>query len=392
VTVDGVEGGLRIIDTKTMRQVGFLDCPGTDNYVRYLDPDVYNTPQNNREYVVIAFHGNACTREALEDDPNTWPGYGAFNGIMIVDVKAKANPRIVSTIGHRSAHTVMPHPTRPYLFVLPGGLANGTTVSVPQERVTVSPTAIIDVSDPRDPVYVTEFTHNVQGCHDLGFTRDGEFAYCAGLGEVQVWDISGDRITNPLVVGAIHNPAIQFAHNVVVSPSGQHLAINDEAFGFHTCSENEAADLYGSLWIYDITVPNAPVLAGRVAPPGHPDPDHRFGTLQDTPVQYGWAQSWCAAHNYNWVPGTDIIVTSWFAGGVTAHDISNPLLPELIAHYMPDDGVMWSGHYYGGYLVTGDMRRGTEILDVPELREPRPQPPPRPLRSALRASGRPGST
>jgi hypothetical protein len=262
----------------------------------------------------------------------------------------------------------MPHPTRPYLYVLPGGLANGT--NVPNQRV--SPTGIVNLENPHEPVYVRAFTHNAQGCHDLGFTHDGEYAYCAGLGEVQVWDISGDRIEQPQVVGTIVNPAIQFAHNVVVSPSGKYIAINDEAFGFHTCS-GSAADLYGSLWIYDISVPEVPVLAGRISPPDHPG-DQGFGTLydlpgEDDPVINGWADSWCAAHNYNWVPGTDIIVASWFAGGVTAHDISDPMNPDLIAHYMPHDGVMWSGHYYGGFVVTGDMRRGTEILDIPELRD-----------------------
>jgi hypothetical protein len=154
----------------------------------------------------------------------------------------------------------------------------------------------------------------------------------------------------------------------VVSPSGQYVVINDEAFGFHSCS-GEAADLYGSLWIYDISVPDRPVLAGRIAPPDHPD-NQGFGTLYDAGPVNGWADSWCAAHNYNWVPGSDdVIVASWFAGGVTAHDMSDPMDPELIAHYMPHDGVAWSGHYYGGYMVTNDMVRGVEILDVPELRE-----------------------
>jgi hypothetical protein len=360
----GQEGGLRIIDTRTMQQIGQLDCPGTDNYVRYLDPAIYNTAKGNREFVVVAHHGNLCTRDVLADDPNTRPGYGAFNGIMIVDVKNKRSPKVVSAIGHDSAHTVMPHPTRPYLYILPGGLANGT--NVPNQRI--SPTGIINVEDPHNPVYVGAFTHNAQGCHDLGFSHDGQYAFCAGIGEVQTWNIAGDRIEQPQVVGTIVNPAIQFAHNAVVSPSGRYLAINDEAFGFHTC-DTEAADLYGSLWIYDISIPEVPVLAGRVAPPGHPG-DQGFGTLYDVGPINGWADSWCAAHNYNWVPGSDdIIVASWFAGGVTAHDISDPVAPELLAHYMPHDGAAWSGHYYGGYMVTNDMVRGVEILDVPELRE-----------------------
>ena len=361
---EGQDGGLRIIDLETRQQVGMLECPGTDNYVRYLDPEVYNTADGAGEYVAMAHHGNECTRDLLADDENTGPGYGAFNGVMIVDVTEKSDPRIANVVGHDSAHTVMPHPTRPYLYILPGGLANGT--NVPNQRV--SPTGIVHVSDPENPEYVGAFMHNAVGCHDLGFTHDGEHAYCAGFGETQVWDIAGDNIERPQVVGTIVNPAIQFHHNAVVSPSGQYLVINDEAFGFHTCT-GEAADLYGSLWIYDISVPEVPVLAGRIAPPDHPD-DQGFGTLQDTGPVNGWADSWCAAHNYNWVPGSDdLIVASWFAGGVTAHDMSDPMSPELVAHYMPHDGVAWSGHYYGGYMVTNDMARGVEILDVPELRD-----------------------
>jgi hypothetical protein len=341
--------------------VGKLDCPGTDNYVRFMDPEVYGG-----KYVAMAHHGNQCSQlfsdfhipgMELNDDPNTTPGYGAFNGISIIDVSDPTNPTMVSTIGHVSAHTVMPHPSEPYLFILPGGLpTNGTNTG----KRTIAPTAIVDVSDVENPRYVTSITHNASGCHDFGFNSDGSVGFCAGFGEVSTWDLSD--IESPLVLGRIHNPAIQFAHNVVISDDDKYLVINDEAFGFHTCnSANEAVDLYGSMWIYDISLnPHLPVLAGRIAPPGHPNSDVNTA---------GWVRGWCAAHNYNFVPGTHILVSSWFAGGITAHDLSNPLQPEMIAHYMPDDGVMWSGHYYGGYLITGDMIRGAEVLEVDELRE-----------------------
>jgi hypothetical protein len=368
------EGGLRIIDLEgeidpetgervgQFEVVGFLDCPGTDNYVRYMDPEVFNTPEGDREFVVMSFHGNRCITRGgafdLRSDPNTQNSYGGQNGIMVIDVTDKANPTIVSAIGHESAHTVMPHPTRPYLYILPGGIANG----VNPNRRRLAPTGIIDASDLLNLRYVRAFDHNAQGCHDLGFSHDGDYAFCAGIQEVQVWQIDGDKIENPLVTGRIFNPAIQFAHNVVVSPSGKYIAINDEAFGFHTCFENEAADLYGSLWIYDITIPDAPILAGKISPPGHPE-QNNVNTMD-------WTQGWCAAHNYNWLPGTDdYIAASWFAGGVTVHDMSNPVQPELIAHYMPHDGSAWSGHYYSGYLVTNDIVRGTEILEVEGLRE-----------------------
>jgi hypothetical protein len=373
---ESAEGGIRIYDLQgeqdpetgevvgQFERVGFLECAGTDNYVRELDPSVYG--EEHQQFLVVAFHGNACTRDDLLADTRSANGYGARNGIMIVDVTDRTDPQIVSVIGHVSAHTVMPHPTRPYIYILPGGTANGTGGT--QEGRRLAPTAIIDASDLQNLRHVRNFEHNAQGCHDLGWTPDGDYAYCAGIQEVQVWDVRDANIERPVVVNTIVNPAIQFAHNAVVSDDGKYLLINDEAFGFHTC-RGESYDLYGSLWIYDVSTPDLPLLAGRIAPPEHPNANHRFGTLESTPVQEGWAQSWCASHNYNFIPGTHTVVASWFAGGMTAHDISDPLNPELIAAYKPADNVMWSAHYYGGYVITGDMRRGSEILDVPVLRE-----------------------
>lgn len=365
---EGQEGGLRVVDlvgdpaagVEQFEQVGYLNCPGTDNYVRYMDPEVFS-PNLGRKFVAMAHHGNLCTAEALLDEGERLSGsYGGQNGVAVVDVTDPTAPEIVDVVAHWSSHTVMPHPTEPYLYVLPGGLTNGS-----RGTSRISPTGIVKVAEDGTLEYVKEFEHNITGCHDLGFTADGEYAYCAGAGEIQTWDTSD--AANPQVVrsGSIVNPAIMFPHNAVVSPDGTKLLINDEAFGFHTC-EGNAADLYGSLWIYDISDPEVPVLAGRISPP------KRSGKVGTYP---GWVQSWCAAHNYNFVPGTDIVVASWFAGGWTAHDISNPLLPELVAAHQPapgedgDPSVLWSAHYYGGYIVTGDMGKGTEIYDVPSLRE-----------------------
>ncbi len=357
---EGQQGGMRVYDmvgdkdTKQFSEVSYLNCPGTDNYVRTMDPAVFGG-----EYVLMAHHGNLCTKNTIQFDPASEKvaGYGALNGLAVVDVSDPTKPVILDAVGHSSAHTAMPHPTRPYIFVLPGGLANGTRTSGDRQ---VSPTAIIDASNPRDLKRVSSFQHNATGCHDLGFTADGNYAYCAGLAEVQVWDIRGANITKPVVVNTIVNPAIQFAHNAVISPDGTKLLINDEAFGFHTC-QSSAADLYGSLWIYDITTPSLPVLAGKISPPAKSGPPGNY---------QGWVTSWCAAHNYNFVPNTNIVVSSWFAGGMTAHDITDPLSPKLVASYKPtEESVMYTAHYFGGHVVIGDMARGFEVLDIPVLRE-----------------------
>jgi hypothetical protein len=315
-------------------QVGQLACPGTDNYVVPMDPDLFG----GRELVAMSHHSNACNPEA--------PG----DGLMVVDVTDKTAPEVISGIRAPSAHTVTMHPTEPFAYVMPGGTANGA-----------GQTVIVDLTDPDHPEQASIFTSSRLGCHDLQFSADGDFAFCAGLGEVQVWDTSD--VANPRTVSTIANPAIQFPHNALPSPDGTLLVINDEAFAAHECATGTS--VYGSLWIYDITDPLTPVLQGRIAPPETPAAveNHGVGSYA------GWTSSWCAAHNYNFVPGTDLLVSSWFAGGTLVHDLSNPLMPEQIAQYQPEDGVAYTAHYYGGYVVTNDMLRGFEVLDIPELRD-----------------------
>lgn len=66
-----------------------------------------------------------------------------------------------------------------------------------------------------------------------------------------MWDIAGEKHRVPRRRRHDRQPGDHVAHNAVISPDGRYLVINDEAFGFPTC-EGEAADLYGSLWIYVI--------------------------------------------------------------------------------------------------------------------------------------------
>ena len=94
------DGGLHIIDTKTMKEVAFLHCAGTDNDVEVLTP----------RYVAMSFTQNACAPSAGE-------------GIMIVDVKNMKKPRVVSALNTGAGHTMKPFPGGKYLFMAGGNLA-----------------------------------------------------------------------------------------------------------------------------------------------------------------------------------------------------------------------------------------------------------------------------
>ncbi|CAN5253534.1 hypothetical protein BH23ACT9_BH23ACT9_22590 [soil metagenome] len=351
--------------------VGKIDCSGTDTYPVVVEPGL----------LAVGHHSSDCNPVA--DRVNS---RGRNNGFYLVDVSGidpeapfednliqRDDPRIIGGIGVRdaaggfSSHTITTHPTKPYIYIQPGGLANGD-----------SSTRIVNISDPTEPRLASTFRNNEAGCHDLQFliAEDGDFAFCAGLGEVQTWDISD--VEKPVVVGSITNPGIQFPHNALPSPDGTLLVINDEAFAAHECQSQTS--IFGSLWVYDITDRANPALVSRVAPPvgasvvGYSGMDlagvdgRPFGTAS------GWTRSWCAAHNYNFVPGTNTLVAGWFNGGVTVEDLSNPTSPQRIASYRAAPSIVYTAHFHQaspdapGRIYVNDLNRGMEVLEVAGLR------------------------
>jgi hypothetical protein len=327
------KGGIHIFDVSQPApvEVGFLACAGSDHDVVVVRPGL----------LAVAHHKSTC-------NPRT-----SGNGIYLVDVSDPAAPRVVGGVGVTSAHTLTPKPGTDYLYVHPGGLAVGGGVS-----------SIVDLSDVTRPKVAATFKPSAAGCHDLQFLAagDNDLAFCAsgGAGEVQTWDVS-DPLA-PVIVGRIVNPAIQFPHNAVPSPDGTLLVINDEAFAAHECATGTSVE--GSLWAYDISDPRLPVLAGRVAPPTSPSVVNAAGGTD----------SWCTAHNYNFIPGTRTLAVSWFTGGTTIENLDNPASPVRIAQYQPDDADAYTAHWYDGRVWVNDMKRGLEVLRVEGLAEGESEP------------------
>jgi uncharacterized protein YkwD len=244
-------------------------------------------------------------------------------------------------------------PGQPLIYSSPGGLGeNGGTQS------------IIDVSNPRDVKVIHEFTPNPFGCHDVSFSIQGDrkLGFCPGQLETQVWDVGNPRA--PKVVAHIP-PMMEFPHSAVASPDGDLLVIGDESlFTAHDCLTGRSPT--GGLYAYDISDPTTPIFQGRYSSPRGGAP---VGTLA-TPV--------CTAHNFNFVPGTRNVVTSWYTGGTSVIDFSTPATPEEIAHFRPEDADTWSSYFYAGYIFANDMQRGLDVLTVDGLPQPAPPKPDKP--------------
>ncbi len=82
----------------------------------------------------------------------------------------------------------------------------------------------------------------------------------------------------------------------------------------------------------------------------------------------------CVAHNGSLIPipGRDIMVQSWYQGGISVFDWTDPRNPREIAYF--DRGPMdstrmvgagtWSAYWYNGNIVSSEIARGLDILQL----------------------------
>jgi hypothetical protein len=82
----------------------------------------------------------------------------------------------------------------------------------------------------------------------------------------------------------------------------------------------------------------------------------------------------CVAHNGSLVPipGRDVMVQAWYQGGISVFDWTDASKAKEIAYF--DRGPMdatklvtagsWSAYYYNGYVVSSEIARGLDILEL----------------------------
>lgn len=322
-------GGVHIFDVSARRprRVGFLACGGYQNDVAVIQ----------RSVIAVGFHASECGDARLSA------------GLRVVDTADPRLPLLLGAVGFPGgAHTITKFPGRPFVYASPGGAAFAE--KPPTERDTEGATQyIIDVSDLSNPRIVHSFEPNALGCHDVSFFVRGrtQLGFCAGSNETIIWDVSKPRA--PSVISRIVNGAF-FHHSVRASPDGKLLVIGDEAYTAHECSAHGPT---GALWVYDISKPLSPQLRAFIGPPR----GDRAAAASDV-------GEWCTAHNYNFIPGTRTLVTSWYSGGTSVIDLSDPSLPEEIAFFRPVNAFTWSSFWFGGRIYASDVNRGLDVIEL----------------------------
>lgn len=318
----GDQGGIRVLDKsgKIPKEVAFIACPGSQNDVAIVKPGL----------LALGYHSGQC---------GGVPGAG----VRLIDVRNPKKPRFLGSVELPGGnHTLTVYPGTDYIYASPGGLANGGATE-----------QILDASDPKNLTVAATFKPNQTGCHDITFARaaDGDtmLGFCAGGGEVSIWDVT--KPLEPVVIAHGFTPSF-FPHAAVPTPDGEYLVMTDEAFAVHDCVGGPT----GSVWVFDIRNPSLPILVGHWGPQRGDAP---VGTI---------ASAWCTAHNLNFVGKTRQAVISWYTGGTSVVDFSDPTFPEEVAYFRADGTDSWSSYWFDGLIYVNDLGRGIDVLKVKGLK------------------------
>ena len=333
----------KILKKGKIKQIGFHNCLGSQG-----DVSVWG------KYAFVSID-SASTNSG--DDPrcNNTDESAGKEGLRIIDIsdpKAARQIKFVETPCGSHTHTLSPAGDTLYAYIesYPLGAPTATCSPASHRKVTI---VKIPLSDPTKAEISGELDVSPAiGCHDLTTFPEKKIAIAACISESQVWDISDPAA--PTVLAVINNPSIQVHHSASFTWDGKYAILSDEyggAAGGGGCTGEQDSKV-GAMYFYDITDPENPVLVGDYSLPRVPPADY-----QDENRTFR-----CTTHLYNILPMKDpakyVAAASYYQGGISVVDFSDPAAEEEIGHYLhvpsqqlPDS---WAAYWYNGYIYSND--------------------------------------
>lgn len=193
-------------------------------------------------------------------------------------------------------------------------------------------------------------------CHDITLYPEIGLAGGACEGYGLLLDITDPE--NPVRIDAVADSNFAYWHSATFSNDGSKVLFTDEwgGGGQPKCRENDPME-WGANAIFTI----------------NEDRKMEFQSYYKLPAPQT-AQENCVAHNGSLipVPGRDIMVQSWYQGGISIFDWTDPANPIEIAYHDrgPVDadrmamGGSWSVYWYNGAIVNSEIARGLDIFKL----------------------------
>ncbi|MFG2004502.1 LVIVD repeat-containing protein [Spirillospora sp. NPDC048911] len=366
--------------------VSMVSCPGSQNDVSVAADGklLFLSTDSSRS-------DDSCQSVAKPvSDPTAW------EGIKIFDISDKANPRYIKSVKTQCGshtHTLVPgkHGSV-YIYVssyiLPTWLVGtpnaGPNCEAPFDKISIvkvplrAPTTASVVATPvlfpdggnpgnpgrpDNPVPGDDTWVPTTGCHDITAYPDKDIAAGACMGDGALFDISNPE--KPKVITTIRDTTnFAFWHSATFNQRASKVVFTDELGGGSAATCNPAVGpTKGANAIYDI------VGKGKKR-------KLRFRSYYKIPRENASTEN-CVAHNGSLIPvkGRDIMVQSWYQGGISVWDFTNSRKPKELGFFergpLPPGfalGGTWSAYYYNGYIYSSDIQKGLDVVDIRDRR------------------------
>jgi hypothetical protein len=352
-------------DGQTPALASFIHCPGSQNDVTVNDGILVTSTDSRRT-------NDTCASEATTtpSDPSTW------EGLKIFDVRNPYSPKYLASVRTdcgSHTHTVLPERDRLIIYVQSYDVGTGrylcddtsptghdqiSIVSIPKRnpaaaRVVAEPKLFPDGGNDG----TTGTLRATTGCHDITVYQEIGLAAGACTGEGVILDIRNP--VRPKVLSSVEDTNFAFWHSATISNDGKKVLFTDEKGGGSSPECNPTTGpRRGADAIYDITDPANPRFVSYFKIP-------RTQTNQEN----------CVAHNGNLIPNKrnrDILVQSWYQGGISVIDWTNPKKVKELAWFDrgPVDptrlvlGGFWSSYFYNGQIYGSEIQRGFDVFKL----------------------------
>lgn len=193
-------------------------------------------------------------------------------------------------------------------------------------------------------------------CHDITLYPDIGLAGGACEGYGLLLDIT--EPLNPVRIDAVADSNFAYWHSATFNNDGTTVLFTDEwgGGGQPKCRAEDPME-WGANAIFSISSDNK----------------MNFESYYKMPAPQTEQEN-CVAHNGSMIPipGRDIMVQSWYQGGISIFDFTDPANPIEIAFHdrgpisanQMASGGSWSIYWYNGVLVNSEISRGLDIFQL----------------------------
>ncbi|SKC57827.1 LVIVD repeat-containing protein [Krasilnikoviella flava] len=342
-------------------------CPGSQNDISvYGDILVLSTDSSRSD--------DSCastTRPATEKD--------AWEGIKVWDISDPLEPeyvQAVETACGSHTHSLAPTKNGKDLYVYVSSYSPNSSFpdcQPPHDIISIvkipvkNPAAAELVGTPNlfpeggyegDPDRRASAT---SGCHDITTYAQKDLAAGACMGDGILMDIK-DR-AHPKVISTVRDTEnFAFWHSATFNNDATKVVFTDElgGGGLATCTGEYAPEL-GANGIYDIE--KVRKHGGKHGKELVFQSYYKIPRIND-------ATENCVAHNGSLIPveGKDLMVQSWYQGGVSVFDFTDSSHPTEVAWFDRGAGISsggtWSTYWYNGYAYSNDLGIGFDTFDI----------------------------